>query len=171
MSEFARPERLDAIGVGERTIEIAAGDAERAALAGRFGLIAIARLDAVLTVARGPAGIVVRGRVTADVTQACSVTDEPLETGIDEPVALVFVEKLGHDQEVELREDTLDTVEIEGDAIDLGEVAAETMALALDPFPRGPDAAATLKRAGVLSEEEAKPATALAGLKARLEGR
>ena len=49
-------------------------------------------------------------------------------------------------------------------AIDLGEVAAETMALALAPFPRGPGADAALKQAGVLSEGEAGPFGALAGL-------
>ena len=45
------------------------------------------------------------------------------------------------------------------------------MALALDPFPRGPNAAAALREAGVISEEEAKPLGALAGLKAQLEKR
>ena len=42
------------------------------------------------------------------------------------------------------------------------------MALALDPFPRGPGAEAALKVAGVISEEEAGPFGALAGLKDRL---
>jgi uncharacterized protein YutE (UPF0331/DUF86 family) len=58
-----------------------------------------------------------------------------------------------------------------GAMIDLGEVAAETMALALDPFPRGPDAESALKAAGVISEEEAKPLGALAGLKDKLAGK
>ncbi|MBN9990995.1 hypothetical protein JND45_16805, partial [Listeria monocytogenes] len=62
----------------------------------------------------------------------------------------------------------LDTMPYDGAAIDLGEAAAETMALALDPFPRGPNAAAALRAAGVISEEEAKPAGALAGLKGLL---
>ena len=171
MSEFPRPERLDAIGEGERRIEIAADEAERTALAARFDLVAVERLGGVLTVRRDAAGVAVRGRVTGAVIQACSVTDEPIPVTIDEPVALLFVEQMGETEEVELGEDALDTVEIEGSAIDLGEVAAETMALALDPFPRGPNAAAALKAAGVISEEEAKPLGPFAGLKARLEGR
>ena len=52
--------------------------------------------------------------------------------------------------------------------IDLGEAAAETVALALDPFPRSPRAADVLRDAGVISEEEAKPKGALAGLGALL---
>ena len=62
-------------------------------------------------------------------------------------------------------------VPYDGGAIDLGETAAETMALALDPFPRGPGAEAALKAAGVISEEEAGPFGALAGLKDKLAGR
>ncbi|MEO5866096.1 MAG: DUF177 domain-containing protein, partial [Sphingomonas sp.] len=66
---------------------------------------------------------------------------------------------------VELGEDALDTVPHDGSAIDLGEVAAETMALALDPYPRAPGAAEILRRFGVISEEEAAPLSALAGLR------
>ncbi|TPG15628.1 YceD family protein [Sphingomonas oligophenolica] len=171
MSEFSRPERLDAIGEGERVVTITAQDAERAALATRFGLVAIEALGATLTVHRDAAGIRVRGRVRGAVVQACSITDDPLRVAIDEPVALMFVEPGGSIAEIELAENALDTVEIEGAAIDLGEVAAETMALALDPFPRGPNAAAALKAAGVITEEEAKPAGPFAGLKDQLAGR
>jgi hypothetical protein len=39
------------------------------------------------------------------------------------------------------------------------------LALVLDPYPRGPDAEAALKAAGVLSEEQAGPFAALAKLK------
>lgn len=164
--EFSRPERIDTIGAGERSVTIAADPAERAALATRFGLVSIDRLEASVSVRREAAGIAVRGRVAADVVQACSVTDEPIAVTLDEPVALLFVEgtAAGEDEEFELDEDALDTILFEGGAVDLGEAAAETMALALDPFPRGPNAAAALRAAGVLTEEEAKPQGALAGL-------
>jgi len=100
------------------------------------------------------------------------VTDEALPVTVDEPVALRFVAEDKPDaDEVELDENALDTMGFDGAAIDLGEAAAETMALALDPFPRGPNAAAVLREAGVISEEEAKPPGALAGLKAQLEKR
>lgn len=168
--EFSRPERLDAIGAGERGVQIAADADERVALARRFDLIAVDRLEADLTLRREAAGIAVRGRVTAAVTQACSVTGVPLTAAIDEPVALLFVESVEGQGEVELDAGALDTVEIEGGGIDLGEVAAETLALSLDPFPRSPDAADALKAAGVISEEEAGPFGALKDLKAKLSG-
>ena len=167
--EFSRPERLDTIGERERIVEIAATEDERAALAKRFALLSITRLDARLGIKRTDSGIVVKGRVTGAAVQACSVTDEPLDTQINEPVALLFVDQLvSEGDEVELSDDALDTVAIEGGTIDLGEAAADTLALAIDPFPRGPNAAAALAAAGVISEDEFRPANAFSDLKARM---
>ncbi len=165
--EFSRLERIDTIGEGERSIAIVASETERAALATRFGLISVDRLEATFRVKRDAAGVVARGAINAAVVQACSVTDEPLPQTVSEDVALRFVteQDAAAEEEIELDLDALDTMPYDGAAIDLGEAAAETMALALDPFPRGPNAAAALREAGVISEEEAKPAGALAGLK------
>ena len=167
--EFSRPERADSIGERPRAVEIAANEAERAALAQRFDLVAIDCLEAQLSVRREGGGITLTGTVSAKVVQACSVTDEPIAVEIEEPVALRFVESLDLGEEVELDEGALDTVAIEGGVIDLGEAAAETMALALDPFPRSAGAAAALKEAGVIGEDEVVPFNALTeALKAKL---
>jgi uncharacterized metal-binding protein YceD (DUF177 family) len=157
-AEFARPQRVDTIGDDARTIEIDADAQERAALAKRFDLIAIERLTGKFTIRRDAAGIVAEGRVAAAVTQACSITGDALPATVDEPVALRFVpeDDAGQD-EVELGDSDIDVIPYDGGTIDLGEVAAETMALALDPFPRGPNAEVVLKQAGVLSEEQAGP--------------
>jgi uncharacterized metal-binding protein YceD (DUF177 family) len=168
-AEFARPQRVDTIGDDARTIEIDADAQERAALAKRFDLIAIERLTGKFTIRRDAAGIVAEGRVAAAVTQACSITGDALPATVDELVALRFVpeDDAGQD-EVELGDSDIDVIPYDGGTIDLGEVAAETMALALDPFPRGPNAEVVLKQAGVLSEEQAGPFGALAGLKDKL---
>lgn len=167
--EFARPQRVDTIGDEPRTIEVEANADERAALARRFELIGIDRLTGRFTIRRDAAGIVADGRVEAAVTQACTITGDPLPATIDEPVSLRFVPELEAGQdEVELADSDIDVIPYEGDAIDLGEVAAETMALALDPFPRGPNAEAVLSEAGVLNEEQAGPFGALAALKEQL---
>ncbi len=167
--EFARPQRIDTIGGEPRTVEIAADETERTALAKRFDLLGIDRLTGTFTIRRDAAGILVEGRVAAALSQACSITGDPLPATIDEPVVLRFVpeDEAGQD-EVELGDQDIDVIPYDGGAIDLGEVAAETMALALDPFPRGPNAEAALKQAGVLSEEEAGPFGALAALKEKL---
>jgi uncharacterized metal-binding protein YceD (DUF177 family) len=169
-AEFSRVERIDTFGAGERTVEITANDAERARLAERFGLVSLDRLTASFRVRIEAAGIVARGTVDASVVQACSVTDEPIPVEIAEQVALRFVEEDAvNEEEIELSEDALDTMFYTGSAIDLGEAAAETVALALDPFPRGPNAEAALREAGVIGEDEVKPLGALAGLKGLLE--
>ena len=170
--EFARPQRADTIGDEPRSVRIEADAEERAALARRFGLVGIDRLIGDFTLRRDAAGIVADGRVEAALTQACSITGDPLPARVDESVALRFVpdDEAGQD-EVELGDGDIDVIAYEGGAIDLGEVAAETMALALDPFPRGPNAETALKHAGVLSEEEAGPFGALAGLKDKLAGK
>lgn len=168
--EFSRAERLDTIGGEARSVRIAADARERAALARRFGLIAVAALEAAFQVRRDGADVLATGRVSGAVTQACSVTGEPVEAAIDEPVDLRFVAEADAGEEVELDAGALDTLPIEGGAVDLGEAAADTLALALDPFPRAPGAAAALKAAGVLSEGEADPFGPLAALRDTLKG-
>jgi uncharacterized metal-binding protein YceD (DUF177 family) len=167
--EFSRPIRIDTIGEGSRDIAIEADADERRRLAGRFGLAGIDRLEARFAVVREGATIVATGTVSAQVTQACSVTGEPLATTVDEAATLRFVDGIDVEEDMELSEDALDTLPIENGAVDLGEAAAETMALALDPFPRAPNAEQVLRAAGVVSEDEVQPFNALAAaLKGKL---
>jgi uncharacterized metal-binding protein YceD (DUF177 family) len=166
--EFSRPIAIDTLGEGPRTIAIEAGEAERAALARRFGLLSIDRLAATAGVARTGEDIVARGRIEAAVVQSCVASGEPVPASLDAPFAIVFrpaPTDVRPDEEVELGEGELDVAFYDGGAIDLGEAAAETLALGLDPYPRSPDAEAILKAAGVKSEDEAGPFGALAGLR------
>ena len=48
---------------------------------------------------------------------------------------------------------------------------AQSLALSLDPYPRGAKAAEVLAKAGVIGEDEVEPTGALSGLKAMLEGK
>lgn len=177
-NEFNRPQRLDTIGAGESQIQVQAEPAERAALAGRFGLKSIDGLTAEYRIRRDAQGIVATGHLSARVVQACVITDEPVPAKIEEDFAIRFLpetEGEDSDDETELSEDECDIVFYSGGAIDLGEAAAETLALALDPYPRSPAAEAALRDAGVISEEEAKrqaeesgPFGGLAGLRDKL---
>lgn len=168
--EFSRPVSLDSLGEAPRSIEIEAGESERAALAKRFGLVSLTLLNATACVARSGEEVRARGRIEAEAVQSCVVTAEPVPAHLDLPFELVFRPQSegGPDEEIELEEGDLDIVFYEGAAIDLGEAAAETLALGLDPYPRAPGAAAALKAAGVRSEEEAGPFGALAGLRDKL---
>ena len=155
--EFARPFRLDTIGGEPRRVQIAAEEAERAALAERFGLVSIARLEAEAVLRREGAQVWADGRLRAEAVQSCVATGDPIPATIDEPFALRFDPVGGEaDEEVELDEADLDLLSYEGGAIDLGEAVAQGFSLALDPFPRVADADERLRAAGVASEEEAE---------------
>lgn len=165
--EFSRPHRLDQIGAGENRVPVTADSEERAALARRFGFAAIDLLTADYTIRRDATGVVAQGHLSAAVTQNCSVTGDPLPVKVEEDFAIRFLPEPDAEtaEEAELSEDECDTVFYTGSAIDLGEAASETLLLSLDPFPRGPNAAAALKAAWVVSEDEVTPLTALSGLK------
>ena len=167
--EFSHLVRIDTLGEGARAIAIGASAAEREALARRFGLIAIARLEAQAELRLAGEAILVAGRLRAAVTQACVASEEPVEAVIDEPFTLRFIpEGSNADEELELDAGDLDVIGYEGGAVDLGEAAAQTLALALDPFPRAPGADDVLRAAGVIDEEAAGPFGVLKALKDRL---
>jgi uncharacterized metal-binding protein YceD (DUF177 family) len=158
-SEFPRPIRLDTIGEGAFGLSVTADETERAALARRFALPAIASLEAEATLRRQGPNVLVEGRLHAVATQSCVATGEPVPARIDEPFALRFEPAgEGRPEELELDEGDLDVIPYEGGAVDLGEAVAQSFALALDPFPRIADADMHLRAAGVLTEEEAEAA-------------
>jgi len=164
--------RIDTLGTGARTIQIEADEAERAALAQRFGLAGIEALSADAAVRMKGGDVFAEGRLRARVTQSCVASGLPVEAEVDEPFAISFrtQPEAAGEEEIELDEGELDVVFYEGGAVDLGEAVAESLSLALDPYPRAPGAEEALKAAGVKSEEEAGPFAALAALKGKLEG-
>jgi uncharacterized metal-binding protein YceD (DUF177 family) len=168
--ELSRPWRLDQIGAGDSRTGIEADAAERTALARRFGLLSLDALAADYAIRRDATGIIATGHLTGEVTQACVATGAPVPARIAQDFTLRFLPEPGEDtpEEVELDADDCDTIFYTGSAIDLGEAAAETLALALDPFPRAPGAAAALREAGVLEEGQAGPFAGLAALKDKL---
>ncbi|WP_420141116.1 YceD family protein [Sphingomonas sp.] len=168
-SEFSRPFRLDTIGDAPRTVAVEAEESERGALAARFGLIALDRLDATAALARDGDVVTATGRIRAEAVQACVASGEPVPAHIDEAFALRFTPPATPaEEEIELDEEELDVLTYEGGAVDLGEAVAQTLALALDPFPRAPGADAALREAGVVSEEETGPFAALKALRDKL---
>jgi hypothetical protein len=149
---FSRPVRVDALPKDGLQQVIEANPAERAALAEINDLPSIARLTADLRLTRAGRGAVrVRGEVYAELTQTCVVTLEPIEAIVKESVDVRFaqpaqehkrgsLDAAGVAELVDLdSEDPPDA--IENGRIDLGALAAEFLALGLDPYPRKPGAA------------------------------
>jgi uncharacterized metal-binding protein YceD (DUF177 family) len=166
--DFTHRLPLDRIRGGER-IDLVAGEAECGAIARRLDLAGIDRLEAHAVLARDGDEIRAAGRIKSALTQFCSASGEPVPARIDEPFELRFVPEPGGrpDEELELGPQELDVIFHDGAGIELGAAIADTLALALDPYPRGPNADAALKAAGVINEEQAGPFAALAKLKGK----
>jgi len=167
-TEFSRPLSVDTLPRDGLRRRIAADPAERAALARRFGLPDIAELRAEFSIL--PQGRMVRviGRVEADVTQNCVITLEPFAAHVEEEVDVRFAPEEG-DRAARSRrgeealslagEDEPDPI-VDG-RIDLGALAAEFVALGLDPHPRKPGAEFHVPEA---DDDEETPFSALAEL-------
>lgn len=144
--EFSRPFRVDQISAAGSEYKLTAEPAERAALAERFGILSIESLTARvrLKAIAGGTMVHVNGSLTADVTQACVISLEPVPEHVEEEFEMTFAEPPDDEDgtELELSVDEDDPPDhIVGGAIDAGEIIAEHLALALNPFPRRPDAA------------------------------
>jgi uncharacterized metal-binding protein YceD (DUF177 family) len=125
------------------TVEISADRRDCAALALRFGLLDIASLTASLTVVDDakPGQVLIKGRLAATLTQACVVTLQPLGAqlaeGFEATFAVEGAEEVSASQAFELEEDQPEPFGPEG--IDLGELVAQQLMVALDPYPRAGD--------------------------------
>lgn len=146
--EFSRPLSLERVGTTQHREEIAATDKERADLAERFDLLSLDSLTASFTLKRVRRELVrVKGRIAADLVQACVVTLDPIPAHIEERFEVDFMEGAPEPIGEPVADLELDVEGAEAPEpapsgwIDLGEIAAEQLGLALDPYPRRPDAA------------------------------
>ncbi len=134
--EFSRPTRLPN---EVRHLTLTANPAECAALAERFAILRIARFSAALTLVPESGGSVrVQGHLSAKVTQECVASLEPMEQRVAAPIALRLLAE--GDTPTDDDPDSPDEIETNNGMVDLGEACAEQLALALDPYPRRPDA-------------------------------
>jgi uncharacterized metal-binding protein YceD (DUF177 family) len=141
--EFSRPIEAAALAAGPVRERIEATEAERAALARRFGLIALPELRAEATLTPTASGqIRLDARLEARVSQACVVSLEPVEAAIEERFTLYYADDARRPSgSVDLPVDDEAWPEpIVDGRIDVGEAVAQQLALSLDPYPRAPGA-------------------------------
>lgn len=161
--EFSRPFQAESVPPGGRALRVTATAEECAALAARFGLVALKSLaaDLKLNKVRGGQMVRVSGALHAEAVQTCVVTLEPMNTAVEDDFQAVFAPAAMLDPESGELEVGLSDEEgpepMEGGRIDLGELVAQHLSLALDPYPRKPDAAYTAVAEGAADEEPAKP--------------
>jgi uncharacterized metal-binding protein YceD (DUF177 family) len=157
---------VDLRQVIDKPVAIEASEAERAALARRFGLVRIDRLEAEVALDVDGEAVNAKGRLRAAVVQSCAVSGDDLAATIDEPLVLRFVPEVEvTETEIELEERELDEIPYSGTSFDLGEAVAQSLALAIDPYAVGPNAEQVRKDAGLSDQAASGPFAALAALK------
>lgn len=160
MTELCRMVTLDRIGALGLDFTVEATASECSALAVRMLLPSVQKLSCVFHLVReGRDRVFARGHLRARVTQNCVVTLEDFEADVEEAFQVRFVPSGEETDDIDPEAD--DEIPFEGNAIDLGEAAAEQLGLALDPYPRMPGA--ELEMPG--EEKEPHPFSGLAGLK------
>lgn len=138
--------RSDHMPAGGREVRATASDDERAAIAGFLELSEVPRLAVDLTALPFRDGIRVTGRLRAEVVQPCVVTFVPVHQQIDEPIDRVFLPgredaaaPVQGEVFVDLEADDAPDY-FEGPEVDLSDLVLESLALAIDPYPRAPGA-------------------------------
>jgi len=172
MSELSRLVAVAKPVGGPIVQEIRADSDECEALGRRFGIVSVSSLNAQIRVTpvRGRNTLRVWGTLQATITQNCVVTLEPFEDAVSEEIDLLFAPGGDAEREVAVSPQNDEIPEpIDGDMLDIGEVVAQALALALDPYPRHPDVGNDLL---TIQETESKetdgPFAALGQLKSRL---
>ena len=132
---MARSVVVDPWPSGGIEVAFAATPEERRLLAERFDLVRLGRLigHARLDRDRRRGAIFLSGRIEADVVQSCVVTLEDVPATIAEAFECRFTraaidpDDVSWDQDIE---------PLEGAELDLGEIFAQQLGVALDPYPR-----------------------------------
>ncbi|MFZ0019514.1 MAG: YceD family protein [Acetobacteraceae bacterium] len=160
--ELHRPIAVERVGPGGLDITVEATVAECAALAERMGLPAVLALTCTFHLDREAAGtLLARGHLVARLMQTCVVSLDDFVNAVEERFAVRCVPDGGETDAPD--PESLDEITFVDGTLDLGEAAAEQLALALDPYPRAPDAALP----DMPADPEAQPFAALTPLQRR----
>ncbi|MEL6202960.1 MAG: DUF177 domain-containing protein [Pseudomonadota bacterium] len=150
-SPISHPLNVSTLPTKGRTIVVHPDEGALAALAEEMGLLAVSDLRAEVSVTRWQRdGVRLFGPLRAKVIQTCVVTLEPLESTLETQIEALFMpdtSKLARktaeyesnailiDPESDDAPETFSPPEL-----DIGAAVHEFLALAIDPYPRAPDA-------------------------------
>ncbi|MHA6298916.1 YceD family protein [Devosia sp. CAU 1758] len=163
--------RVDKMPSAGRSLVVEANDAERAAIAEAMNIVSVEFFSASLTIVPLRGGLRAQGHLDARVTQASVVSFEPVAETISEDIDRVFLPAPREGQApapgaeifVDLEDDDFPD-HIDGPEVDLSALLLETLALALDPYPRLPKE--SLEKLGLVAKDaEEGPFSKLARLK------
>lgn len=137
--ELRRLVAVDRIGASGLEVTVEANEAEGQMLAARMAIPAVTSLSCHFRLVARPGGrVLAEGHLRTGVIQTCVATLDDFEATIDERFSVHFVPAGTETDDDDPEAD--DEIPYDGGMIDLGEAAAEQLALTLDPYPRKPDA-------------------------------
>jgi uncharacterized metal-binding protein YceD (DUF177 family) len=138
-TELHRPVPSDRVGALGLDFTVEANEEECAALARRMQLPGVLALRCSFHLTRLTAEcILAEGHLRATVVQTCVVSLDDFEADLDERFSVRFVPAGQESDDPDPEAD--DEIGYTGGVLDLGEAAAEQLALVLDPYPRAPGA-------------------------------
>ncbi len=152
-TEFSRVVSIEPWPTDGITVDLVAASAECRLLKERFDLVDLGSLSASCRIEQVDADLVVSGMIEAELVQSCVVTLRPIASTLRVPLQRHFRRRSVHDKLASVHDklatagedgvistDAIDVEILDGDEIDLGEVIAEELCLALPPYPRADDA-------------------------------
>ena len=162
--------RIDRLPAAGRTLDVELDEPTRKAVAEALKLSVIERFQAHLVIAPLRGGLRAQGQLSARVVQPSVVSFEPVVQEVEETVDRVFMPESGDHKPtpgseifVDLEDDDFPD-HIDGPEVDLSALLIETLALAIDPYPRLPGE--SVDALGLdLGQEDTGPFAALAKLK------
>lgn len=177
---IAHPVRVASLDRGRETaFTLSPGAEDRALVADFMGLDELRELgfEGALS-ACGSDGWEANGTLSALVVQSCVVTLRPVSQYIEETVTRRYIPGLESPEEVDVivsDSDEDDAADPLGEEIDLAALMLESLALAIDPYPRAEGAELETRvfaEPGVkpMTDEDARPFAKLAELKSKLTG-
>ena len=140
--EFSHKVTVDPWPEDGVAVELAATAAEREKLRARFDLVDLASLSASVEIGKNATELVLAGTIEAVVTQTCVATLKPVTASLDVPLERRYRRQDAHEKMIaargtaDLDEELMEVEILAGDDIDIGDVVAEELYLALDPYPR-----------------------------------
>jgi uncharacterized metal-binding protein YceD (DUF177 family) len=163
--------RLDSMPATGRELKLSVGDEERAQIAALLAITEVQDLKVSLHAVKFRGGMRVTGRLTAAIVQPSVVTLEPVRQEISEAIDRVFLP--GGEKKHAAIANAEIFVDLEGEDVpdhfegpeaDLSGLIIETLALAIDPYPRAEGE--SLDSLGLAQpDEEESPFAALKSLK------
>ncbi|MFD2649320.1 YceD family protein [Devosia albogilva] len=134
--------RIDRLPAGGRSVDVELDAGQREQLAATLKLTSVEHFAAALTVVPLRGGLRARGKLDATIVQPSVVSFEPVTQVIEEEVDRVFLPAErgptptpGAEIFVDLEDDDFPD-HIDGPEVDLSALLIETLALAIDPYPR-----------------------------------